>query len=177
MLYLFDVRVTSMLRREKRRVRRILVSVDAEVKIASPGGVVSNPAPIVATVTNLSTTGLSMRLPEVQPIGTMLRVSVKLKDKQAMFFAAVRRVYPATAYHPSQYGHGLQIVAAAEEAVDAIYEYMMNVTGRSALIEKANTVEAFPAAAVVNAGSIVPITDPSSTAPPVPSQEQSATPA
>jgi len=159
-----------MLRREKRQQRRILVSVEAEIKIASPMGQVSNPAPLRATVTNLSTTGMSMRLSEVHPIGTMMRVLLKLPTKQVFFFGSVRRVYPATAYHPSQYGHGVQIVAATDDVIEDIYEYMMNVTGRSASIEPTKVVEAFPA--VVNAGLSLTKSDQSSSAPPATSPEQ-----
>jgi hypothetical protein len=164
-----------MLRREKRQNRRILVSVEAEIKLSSSDGLVSNPAPMLGVVTNLSTTGLSMRLPVVLPLGTTMRVIVKLNDKQAWFYAAVRRVYPATAYHPSQFGHGLQIVAAAEEAIEDIYEYMMTVTGRAAMIERTNVVEAFPSA--VNAASVPPTSDQSSPAPQETSPTQLATPA
>jgi len=164
-----------MLRREKRQTRRILVSVEAEVKVATADGIVSNPAPMRGTVTNLSSTGLSMRLPEVQPIGTMMRVNVKMHDKRATFYATVRRVYPATAYHPSQFGHGLQIVAASEEAIEDIYEYMMTVTGRSAMIESANVVEAFPA--VVNSASGSPTSDPLLTLSPETSTKPLASPA
>jgi hypothetical protein len=163
-----------MLRREKRQNRRILVSVEAEVKVSSAGGSISNPAPMRGIVTNLSTTGLSMRLPEVQPLGTMVRVIVNLNGKQAFFFASVRRVFPATAYHPSQHSHGLQIVAAPEDSIDRIYEYMMTVTGRAAQIEKAEVVEAFPA--VVNAAPNLTTTDQSSTSSPVTSPEPVATP-
>ncbi len=162
-----------MLRREKRQVRRILVAVDAEVKVATPAGIVANPAPMRGVVTNLSTTGLSMRLPEVQPIGTLVRISVTLKDTPSFFFAAVRRVYPATAYHPNQFGHGLQIVAAPEESIDAIYEYMMTITGRASQIETTNVVEAFPAA--VNGGSGSTKSDPPSSGSQATSPEPLAT--
>jgi hypothetical protein len=163
-----------MLRREKRQNRRILVSIEAEVRLTTAEGLVSHPTPMEGIVTNLSTTGLSMRLPEVQPIGTIMRLLVKLNEKRVLFYGTVRRVYPATAYHPSQFGHGLQIVAASDESIEDIYEYMMTITGRAGQIERTNVVEAFPAA--VNAASAPPKSDQPLPAPPVPSPTQLATP-
>jgi hypothetical protein len=163
-----------MLRREKRQVRRILVSIEGEIKLSSSEGLVSTQTPIRGVVTNLSTSGLSMRLPDVYPIGTMVRVFLTLNGKQNVFYASVRRVYPSTAYHPSQFGHGLQIVAAAEEAIDNIYEYIMTVTGRAAMIETANVLEAFPA--TVNAGSTSTTPDPPLILSPATSPEPTASP-
>jgi hypothetical protein len=138
------------------------VSVEAQLKLSSSSGSAVSPAPLRGVVTNLSTMGLSIRLSEVHPIGTNFRVILQLKDKECFLFATVRRVYPATAYDPTHFGHGLQIVAASDESIEMIYEYMMNVTGRTAAVE-ANTVEAFPAA--VNAGSTSAKADPPSSLP------------
>ncbi len=139
-----------MLHREKRRHPRVAVSLHAELKI-SAGFSDESTAPtltISAPVTNLSPTGLFVRLAEPHKPGTRFRVRLELGDDTLFFFSAVQRVYPlevgaSTAVSSRvtmTYGHGLQIIAAPEEAIAKICSYIKSVKSQSRDVDAKQTM-------------------------------------
>jgi|SRR5579883_1919928 len=118
-----------MIRREKRQYKRVSVSLEAELRPINSSPVASSePGPrMIGKVTNLSPVGLSVKLADTYRIGTRFLVRLDLDNRMIRFFASVRRVYPTTEFAATMHGHGLQIIAADEEAINAIMRY---VSGR-----------------------------------------------
>lgn len=110
-----------MIRREKRQYKRVPVSLEGEL-VPMDG---TEPGPkMIGKVTNLSPVGLSVKLADTYRLGARFRVRLDLDGHMLSFFASVRRVYPTTEFAAAMHGHGLQIIAADEEVIQAIMRYI-----------------------------------------------------
>ena len=108
-----------MLRRERRRVKRLPIRLDVELR---PVSVQSNSsvagATILTQITNVGPGGVMVTLPTEQSEGTRFWVSTRINGKRVEFYAIVRHISVFMAGTQMLYAHGLQITAALDTVMD-----------------------------------------------------------
>ncbi len=108
-----------MLRRERRRVKRLPIRLDVELR---PVSVQSNNsiagATILAQITNVGPGGVQVTMPSQQEEGARFWVSTRINGKRVAFYAIVRHVSVYMADDQMLYAHGLQITAALDTVMD-----------------------------------------------------------
>ena len=108
-----------MLRKERRRMKRLPIRLDVELKPVSihANGSVAGPA-ILTQITNVGPGGIMVNLPMEQEPGTRFWVSTRLNGKHVEFYAIVRHVTVLLTSPQILYAHGLQITAALTTVMD-----------------------------------------------------------